>query len=66
MSRKPEESTHNSLFDGIETKLLVFGSKPQIHEGSLNPQCDKLKSTRETFKKNSAILLIIICFAFDG
>ena len=66
MSRKPEESTHNILFDGIETKLLVSGNKPRIHEGFLNPQGDKLKSTRETFKKNFAILLIIICFAFDG
>ena len=27
---------------------------------SLNPQGDKLESTRKKFKKNSAILLIII------
>ena len=27
---------------------------------SLKPQDDKLKSTKENFKKNSAILLIII------
>ena len=34
--------------------------------GSLNPQGDKLKSTKEMFEKNSAILLIIIWFAFGG
>ena len=33
ISWKPKESTHGSPFDEIKTKLLVFGSKPQIHEG---------------------------------
>ena len=28
MSQKSEKSIHDALFDGIETKLLVFGSKP--------------------------------------
>ena len=27
-----KESTHEALFDGIETKLLVFSSKPIIHK----------------------------------
>ena len=35
MLQKPEESTHNTLFNGIETKLLVSSSKPRIHEGFL-------------------------------
>ena len=35
MSRKPKESTYDALFDGIETNSLVYGSKPQIHEESL-------------------------------
>ena len=35
MSWKPGESTHNALFDGTETKLLVFGCKLRIQEGSL-------------------------------
>ena len=38
--------------------------------GFLNPQDDKLESTREKFekqkKKNYAILLMIICFVFDS
>ena len=46
--------------DEIEIKLLVSDSKSRIHEGSLNPQCDKLESTREKFEKDSTILLIII------
>ena len=32
MSQKLEEDTRCSL-NGTKTKLLVFGSKPQIHEG---------------------------------
>lgn len=32
MSRKLEKSTHDTFFDGTETKLLVSSSKPQIHE----------------------------------
>ena len=28
-----EEITHGTFFDGIETKLLVFGSKPQNPQG---------------------------------
>ena len=51
MSRKPKENKHDTLFYGLETKLLVSNSKPRIHESSLNPQCDKLESTREEFKK---------------
>ena len=35
MSRKPEKNTHDTLFDGIETKLLVYDSKPQIDQGFL-------------------------------
>jgi len=35
MSQKLEESTHNALFDELETKLLVSGSKPRIHKGFL-------------------------------
>ena len=35
MSRKPEESIHDTLFDGTETKLLVFNGKSRIHEGFL-------------------------------
>ena len=42
MSQKLEESTHDILFDGTKIKLLVFGSKPQIHEGFL-------ESTRHRF-----------------
>ena len=34
--------------------------------GSLNSQGDKLESSKEKFEKNSAILLIIMWFAFDG
>ena len=35
MSRKSEVSTHDVLFDKIETKLLISNSKPRIHEGFL-------------------------------
>jgi len=35
MSWKPKESIHDALFDGTETNILVYGSKPQIHEESL-------------------------------
>ena len=41
MSRKPVKSTHDGLFDGTKTKMLVFGSKPLICEGSSNPQSDR-------------------------
>ena len=37
--------------DRTETKLLVFSSKPRVTRGSLNPQGDKLESTREKFEK---------------
>ena len=44
MSWKPEEKHTRYSLDGIETKLLVPGNKPRIHEvflestrGSLNP-----------------------------
>ena len=33
---------------------------------SLNPQGDKLEFTIEKFERNYEILLIIICFTFDG
>ena len=32
MLRKSKENTHDTFFDGIETKLLVFGSESRIHE----------------------------------
>ena len=35
MSRKPEEKHTRCSLDGTKTKLLVPGSKPQIHEGFL-------------------------------
>ena len=33
MSQKPEENTHNALFDGTEIKLLISSNKSWIHEG---------------------------------
>ena len=33
MSRKPEESIHDTLFDEAETKLLVSDSELWIHKG---------------------------------
>ena len=33
MSRKPEESIHDTLFDEAETKLLVSDSEIWIHKG---------------------------------
>jgi len=39
MSQNSEESTHDVLFYGTKTKLLISSSKPQVHEGFL-------KSTR--------------------
>ena len=41
MSQKLVESTHDGLFDGPKTKMLVSSSKPPIHKGSSNPQSDK-------------------------
>ena len=35
LSRNPEEKHTRCSLDGIETKLLVPGSKPRIHEGFL-------------------------------
>ena len=32
MLQKSEKSKHDTLFDRIETKLLVFSSKSRIHE----------------------------------
>ena len=46
MSRKPKESTHNILFDGTKTKLLVCGSKSRIHK------VISLESTRENNRQN--------------
>ena len=33
MLRKPEESTHDALFDETKTKLLVSRSESRIYEG---------------------------------
>ena len=38
---KFEESTHNALFNKIETRLLISDSKFRIYEGFFNPQGDK-------------------------
>ena len=35
MSQNPIESTHDTLFNGTETKLLVSSNKSRIHEGFL-------------------------------
>ena len=35
MSPKPEESTHNTLFDRQKLNCQFFGSKPRIHKGFL-------------------------------
>ena len=45
---KYEESTHVAFLDETEIKLLVFVSKPWIHEGFLNPQRDNyMESSKE-------------------
>ena len=59
MSWKLEESTYNVLLmeQKLNYQLLIVNLEPTM--GSLNPQGDKLESTRKKFKKNSAISLII-------
>ena len=49
MLQKPKESTHNTLFDGIETKLLVSNSKPRIHEGFLTRMEAELRVRGDSF-----------------
>ena len=52
MSQKPEEKYTRCSIDRIETKLLVSGSKPRIHEGF--PEFTrriKLESTIRKFDK---------------
>ena len=57
MSWKPKKSTHDTLFDETETKLLVSGSKPQIHEGFLSIHKEiKLESIRRKFNKTSVFI----------
>ena len=55
MSQKSKENIHDTLFDRIETKLLVFYSKPRIYKViNWNPP-------EKEFDKKVCILLIIIC-----
>ena len=58
--RESLKKVHIYCFDGIETKILTLVINLEPMRDSLNPQGDKLESTRKKFKKNSAILLIII------
>ena len=45
---KNEKSTHVTLLDEIEIKLLAFVSKPWIHERFFNPQRDNfMESSKE-------------------
>ena len=57
MSQKPEESTHDALFDGHKLNYQFLVVNLKFIRASLNPDGDKLETTREKFEKNSAILL---------
>ena len=57
MSRKPKEKHTRCSLDGTEIKLLVFYSKPGIHEGfSWIHKEIKLESTRRKFDKTSVFI----------
>ena len=57
MSWKPEEKYTRCSFDGTETKLLVYGSKPRIYEEFpwIHKEI-KLEFTRRKFDKMSVFI----------
>ena len=55
--QKHEESTHDTLFDGQKLNYLFLVINLESTRGSLNPQDDKLKSTKERIWQNICIFI---------